>query len=104
MGQGGAIICKQQAPGMDPWDIIYPFNFLYGTGYRPELDFIIRDNRGETDTEDAVKRILASLWNYMEETPAVKKAVEQFVTERSSSGRVKYQKGFCQGVMTWQVA
>lgn len=92
-----------EEPGMDPWDIIYPFNFLYALGYRPELDFIIRDNTDKVKTEDAVRRILASLWNYMDETPAVKNKVEQFVVERSSGGRVKYQKGFCQGVMIWQV-
>ncbi|SMC97358.1 methyltransferase, FkbM family [Desulfocicer vacuolatum DSM 3385] len=93
-----------EEPGMDPWDIIFPFNFLYALGYRPELDFIIKENLDKVPVEDAVKRILASLWNYMDETPAVKKTVEQFVMDRSHAGFVKYQKGFCQGVMIWQVA
>ena len=90
-------------PGMDPWDIIFPFNLLYALGYRPKLDFIIRDNMGRVPVDEAITRILASLWNYMEETPEVQTRVAQFIRERSDNGHIQYQKGFCQGVMIWQV-
>ena len=89
-------------PGMDPWDIIYPFNLLYAMGYRPALDFIVRDNSGRVKAEEAVQMISASLWNYMDETPEVQKTVEDFVMARSDKGLVKYDKGGCQGSMIWQ--
>ena len=91
-------------PGMDPWDIIFPFNLLYAQGYRPKIDFIIRDNTGRVPVDEAVTRILASLWNYMDETPEVKSKVEQFIAGQSENGHVAYQKGFCQAVMIWQAA
>ena len=91
-------------PGMESWDIIYPFNMLYALGYRPSLDFIVKENPGRVRVKQAGQMILASLWDYMDISPEVEKKVDAFIMARADKGFATYDKGVCQSRMIWQVS
>lgn len=93
----------KESIGENPGDIIYPFNLLYAIGYRPSLEFSSWEQNSDLQIDEAVEDIMAFLWDYVDDTPKIRKKVERYVNELAVSGIFRKKKEFCQGHILWKV-
>lgn len=87
--------------GSTPNDIIYPFGYLYASGYYPSLDFLTVKQDNQEPVDKAVENLENFFWKYMDLTPAVKDAIRKYVKNCADNGVFKYQTIVRHGMMLW---
>jgi len=86
----------------NPWDIIYPFNYLYASGYRPVLRFVFESRVREGPPEDAVDELCEFFWQYLDITDEVRRTIAEYIRERSTGGVFRRENTVCRGMMIWR--
>lgn len=93
----------QEDIGGSPSDIIFPFLYLYTSGYRPTLRFSSEMREEAIPVEQAIEELERFFWQYLDMTPEVKGTIERYVRERSFEGTYRWKRCFCRGIMFWRV-
>ncbi|MCF8011090.1 MAG: class I SAM-dependent methyltransferase [Clostridiales bacterium] len=89
--------------GDTPGDILYPWGYLYASGYRPETRFSTIRHVNEEPVEKAVENLTRFFWAYMDITPEVKQDIERYVQKRAENDIFSYENTVCQGMILWKV-
>ncbi len=86
-----------------PSHIIYPFNYLYASGFRPNL----RCFKTTVDYEEPVHKCIDWYEHYFkiftDMTPEVRKIIQHYFEERSVNGIVRSHEERALAVMWWEV-
>ncbi|MEW6182023.1 MAG: class I SAM-dependent methyltransferase [Bacillota bacterium] len=85
------------------FDATYPWNYLYASGYLPDVNFIPDYWEEERPLEEAVKRYCGSFKRYMKVTPAVEEKVRRFLEARSIEGVFRRSRRGHLAVLFWGV-
>ncbi|MEW6171696.1 MAG: class I SAM-dependent methyltransferase [Bacillota bacterium] len=85
------------------FEAFYPWNYLYTSGYLPDIHFIPDYWEEERPLEEAVKRYCGSFKRYMEVTPEIEEEVRRFLRERSADGIFRRSRRGHLAVIFWNV-
>jgi SAM-dependent methyltransferase len=91
---------KMPLPGHD---IIYPFNYLYWSGYMPTLKVWIDVRDREMSVEEATASFEEYFFSYTDLTPEIKKTISNYVQEHAVSGVYQEIYRIRLGMILWQV-
>lgn len=91
---------KMPLPGHD---IIYPFNYLYWSGYMPTIKVWLDVRDQEMSVEEAIASFEKYLFSYTELTPEIKKIIRNYVQEHAVSGIFQEINRIRLGMILWQV-
>ncbi|MGQ9498656.1 MAG: hypothetical protein ACUVSP_10320 [Desulfotomaculales bacterium] len=84
--------------------MIYPFMYLYTSGYRPLLVFREEVRQEKKGVEETVEELVRFFWQYMEVTPEVHTAIARYVRTRAGENAYRWRRVFSRGMMLWRVA
>jgi hypothetical protein len=84
-------------------DIIYPFNFVYAMGYRPDITFSWWDKEIDWDRDHTIRHITRFFQPHMEITQEAKQIIADYVETRCIDGKYAPAAPVCRGAMTWSV-
>ncbi|MGO0123111.1 class I SAM-dependent methyltransferase [Desulfothermobacter acidiphilus] len=93
----------QEDIGGSPSDIVFPFLYLYTSGYRPSLNFRSEAREEVVPVEEAIGELERFFWQYIDLTPEVKQSIAQYVQARATGGNYRWERCFCRGIMFWRV-
>ena len=91
---------KMPLPGHD---IIYPFNYLYWSGYMPSIKVWLDVRDQEMSVEEARASFEEYFFSYTELTPEIKNTIRNYVQEHSDSGIYQEINRIRLGMILWQV-
>lgn len=81
-------------------DIFYVFNWLYASGYYPDLEMEHYHYDRELKPEDAVLELQDSVYPYLEIDSSVQAKIEEFVKNHTKDGIVRIKRSF---VAAWTI-
>ena len=84
-------------------DIIYPFNLLYGMGFRPDLTFSWWNREIHWDREHTIRHFINFFESHMDVTPEARATIADYVDTCCPNGEYRPEKPVCRGAMTWSV-
>ncbi|MEW6192408.1 MAG: class I SAM-dependent methyltransferase [Bacillota bacterium] len=85
------------------FEISYPWNYLYASGYLPEIRFIADFWEEKMLLEEAVARYCRSLGRFMAVTPALEEKVRCHLLARSTGGVFCFRHRGYLAVLFWRV-
>lgn len=85
------------------YNIIFPFNILFNSGFFPSMRYIDSQWIQENPVEEAVERLCDSFWLYTEITPGVKDIITRYVGEKAVGGIFRQEFKARLGIITWRV-
>ena len=88
----------------ESWDFIYPFNYVYALGYRPQIHFDTWNITRKEPVDQAVENIIFFVMGAEDITAETREKVTQYVTRHAVNGLFQQDHRICQGIMLWQVA
>jgi len=84
-------------------DFIYPLNYIYSLGYRPQIEFNFWEHEREESIDEAVETILFFVHGNSDVAPEIKEKLKAYLEERSDGKIFRYKHEICQGIMLWRV-
>ncbi len=82
-------------------DVIYPFNYLYTSGYCPSFNVWVEDWDEELPMEEAVAGLEDFFRLYTEVTPEIKKTIAGYVEQRAVNGVYSEEYRVRLGMILW---
>jgi len=90
--------------GSGSWyGVHYPWNYLYSSGYLPEVHFIPNHWTEERPLADALAHYRRSLQRFVTLTPAVERRLHRYLTAHSEGGIFRYTYRSYLAVLFWEV-
>ena len=98
----------QQERGMDlqqvnHMDIIFPFNWLYAGGYKPELSFYSYSRTVSEAPEEAKREIINHIRSFVEIDDRITEKVSDYVEGHTKDGIFSEDRGATHGMLLTQV-
>jgi SAM-dependent methyltransferase len=84
-------------------DIIYPFNWLYASGFRPVIGYNRWEREHRQTAEEALEELLDILSMRMPVDNVSEQKVRELVISRSDQGLVVERKGATAAMLLWRV-
>jgi len=85
-------------------DIIYPFNYLYMSGYSPSLQVWADEWEESLPAAEAEASIVSFFHTYTEVTPKIKNMISDYVKQHSANGTLAEKQKARLGMILWAVA
>jgi len=96
----GRMVEKHENNGR-AWDIIYPFNILYGSGYYPTLTYFDWRSTHRVPTREAIQNLTAYFSFHGADDPAVADTIVRYVNKNAVDGTFIDETRMHLGVMVW---
>lgn len=84
-------------------EIVFPFMYLYTSGYRPLLHFGNEYVRAAKPVAAVVDELALFFEQYTDVTPAVRDTIAAYVQARAQGGIYRWERRICSGMMLWRV-
>lgn len=81
--------------------ILYPFNYLYASGFRPQIRFLKKDVCYEEPVDTLTDRYENYFRMFIELTPSTKKIIRQYFEDMACHGIVKTDEEKAIAIMWW---
>jgi hypothetical protein len=81
----------------------YAWNYLYASGYLPDVHFIPDFWEEELPLDEGIERYSRSLGRFLKITPEIEQKVRLYLTARSAGGTVRFTRRGYLAVLFWRV-